>query len=227
MAQYRSGTVDVTNASQVVTGTLTLWSAPISAGDLFTIDGSTVLYEIGSVDSDTQITLNANYAGTTETGLTYSISRDFTPNFQIPFLSKGDIDTATVLKRSFEVLDSALLTAGSAAGALISVIGTVDLTSATAQNIGAATGIPASATVLSVTLAVTTASDAATTVAIGDVTNGSASYMAASENFADSVGIYVADGFLLNGAGARQAQATVSTAGTVGTATCVITLIVP
>lgn len=115
------------------------------------------------------------------------------------------------------------ISAGSVSGALDTVTGTVDLTSATAQNIGAATGIPASATIMSVTLDITTISDAATTVTVGDATNGAASYMAATENDPQVQGIYIADGRLANAAVARQAQATVATAGTVGAATCIIT----
>ena len=115
------------------------------------------------------------------------------------------------------------IAAGAVSGGLDSVTGTVDLTSATAQNIGSATGIPANATIMSVTLDITTASDAATTVTVGDATNGAASYMAATENDPETLGIYIADGRLANGAGDRQAQATVATAGTVGAATCIIT----
>jgi hypothetical protein len=108
-------------------------------------------------------------------------------------------------------------------GSLGSVTGTVDLTSATAQNIGAADGIPANATVLSVTLDVTAASDAVTTVTIGDATNGAASYMAASENDPETTGIYLSDVRVANGGSAQQAQATVATPGTVGSATVIIT----
>lgn len=119
-------------------------------------------------------------------------------------------------------VDAAIQSLGGS-GALDSVVGTVDLTSATAQNIGAATGIPANATILSVTLDITAISDAATTVTVGDSVNGAASYMTASENDPEIQGIYVADGRLANGGTARQALATVATAGTTGAATCVIT----
>jgi len=117
--------------------------------------------------------------------------------------------------------DAIALTGGS--GTLDSVTGTVDLTSATAQNIGAATGIPIAATILSVTLDVTTLSPSATTVTVGDATNGAASYMAAAENDPEIQDIYIADGRLLNGGAARQAQATVATPGASGAATCIIT----
>ena len=119
-------------------------------------------------------------------------------------------------------VDDAIQTVGGS-GSLDSVTGTVDLTTASVQNIGAATGIPASCTILSVLLDVTTLSDAVTTVTVGDVTNGAASYMAATENDPEAADIYIADGRLANGGAARQATATVATAGTVGAATCIIT----
>jgi len=58
-------------------------------------------------------------------------------------------------------VDDAIQAVGGS-GSLDSVTGSVDLTSATAQNIGAATGIPIAATILSVTLDVTTLSPSAT-----------------------------------------------------------------
>ena len=119
-------------------------------------------------------------------------------------------------------VDDAIAATGGS-GTVDTVTGTVDLTTASTQNIGAATGIPANCTIMSVTLDVTTASDAVTTVTVGDATNGAASYMAATENDPETLGIYIADGRLLNGGAARQATATVATPGTVGAATCIIT----
>lgn len=104
-------------------------------------------------------------------------------------------------------------------GSVGSVSATVDFTSATAQTVGT---IPANATVLEVTFNVGTASDAATTVTFGDGTNGAAAYAAASENDPETTGIYVADTFVVNGGADVTAQATVATAGTVGSGTVVI-----
>ena len=71
---YRIGTVAVTNGSPTVTGTLTAFNAQAKAGDTFAgPDG--VDYEIASVDSNTQLTLATNYAGTTDTGQPYAIKR--------------------------------------------------------------------------------------------------------------------------------------------------------
>lgn len=107
-------------------------------------------------------------------------------------------------------------------GAIGTVLATVALTAATTVNIGAATGIPANATILRVYFDVTAASDAATTVTLGDATNGATSYMAAAENDPQVAGLYITDLRLLNGGTARQAIATVATPGTVGSAVAIV-----
>lgn len=108
MSQYRTGTVSTTNASQTVTGTGTLWLANVSAGDLFTVVGSGVTYQVAAVVSNTELTLNANYAGSTASTQSYVIARDFTPTWNLPIINKGDIETATLLKRAFQIIDSKL-----------------------------------------------------------------------------------------------------------------------
>jgi len=92
MAQYRTGTVSVTNGSPVVTGSGTAWLTNVSIGDAFKLESENVVYSIASVDSDTQITLSTNYVGVTDSGLTYQIVVDFTPNLALPEIWAGDID---------------------------------------------------------------------------------------------------------------------------------------
>jgi len=105
-------------------------------------------------------------------------------------------------------------------GGVASVSATIDLTSATAQSVGT---IPANATVLRVTLDVTTDTGAtATTVTVGDATNGAASYMAATENDPQEIGTYVASTRVTNGGTGVTANATVATAAAGGSAVCVI-----
>ena len=106
MAQYKTGTVSVTNGSATVTGSGTLWSGEIAAGDLFTIVGDNAWYEVASIGSNTSITLSANYAGTTGSGKSYAISRDFTTRLALPYPQKGDIETASIIKRAFEQIDT-------------------------------------------------------------------------------------------------------------------------
>ncbi len=74
---YKAGTVTVTNGSAVVTGSGTAWTTiEVRPGDVFLTDG-TRLYEILTVDSATQITLAGPWAGTTASGQTYGIIRNF------------------------------------------------------------------------------------------------------------------------------------------------------
>lgn len=82
--RYETGTVDVTNGSAVVTGTGTSWATELKAGDFIHVgatgqtDPSATWYEILTVDSDTQVTLTANYAEATDTGVAYSARKTFT-----------------------------------------------------------------------------------------------------------------------------------------------------
>ncbi len=73
---YKVGTVSVTNGSNIVTGSGTNWanaSDKPQAGDLFSLDLDK-LYEITAI-TNTQITLDRNFAGTTQSGVNYSIVR--------------------------------------------------------------------------------------------------------------------------------------------------------
>ena len=69
---YSASTVTVTIASPVVTGAASVWSTNVKAGMTFHISGGQY-YTILSVDSDTQITLTENYAGTSGGGKSYTI----------------------------------------------------------------------------------------------------------------------------------------------------------
>jgi len=73
---YVVGTVAVTNGSATVTGTSTLWSTyGISPLQYITIAG--VSYQICTVASNTSLTLATPYAGSTASGLAYTIVRTF------------------------------------------------------------------------------------------------------------------------------------------------------
>lgn len=74
---YKAGTANFTNNSTIVTGTNTYWSTQVKVGDIFTVNSSDI-YEIISIDSNTQITLGRPYTGTTETAAAYNIIRNFT-----------------------------------------------------------------------------------------------------------------------------------------------------
>ena len=71
---YRIGTVAVTNGSPTVTGTLTAFTNQAVVGDSF-LGPDGLDYEIASVDSNTQLTLATNYAGSTASGQSYAVKR--------------------------------------------------------------------------------------------------------------------------------------------------------
>ena len=114
MAQYGSqsseglSTTVTTDGTAVIVGTDTLWvtSTLVVAGNLFTIDG--VNYEIGSVDTETQLTLTSIFAGPDASGQIYTISSQFTTNHSLPYSEKGDVETAALNKRAMQNIDTVL-----------------------------------------------------------------------------------------------------------------------
>lgn len=81
---YAAGTIATVSGGPIITGTGTLWSAAVKAGDMVAIGASdedsiaATWYEVDSVDSNTQITLTTNYVGTTAGGKLYTIRQLFT-----------------------------------------------------------------------------------------------------------------------------------------------------
>lgn len=78
MSWYKIGTVNVTKNSKIVTGVGTKWTnqlSGVSAGRMLILQISNQIdiYEIESVQSDTQLTLSDNYSGETIKGLKYTI----------------------------------------------------------------------------------------------------------------------------------------------------------
>jgi len=88
MSQYTAGTVTTTITSNIVTGSGTLWLANVDVGDTIRIDTDAVYFTIASVDSNTQITLTANYTAT-KADADYDITRDFSPNRDYPLPTQG------------------------------------------------------------------------------------------------------------------------------------------
>jgi hypothetical protein len=71
MAWYDVGTVSVTNGSTTVTGSGTDFISGVQVGEGLYIGGD--LYEIGVINSSTQLTLSDAYLGSTATGQAYKI----------------------------------------------------------------------------------------------------------------------------------------------------------
>lgn len=108
MAQYKTGTVNLTNANSTVIGINTLWEAGgnVSAGDIFiSLSNPTVPYFVANVVSNTQITLSAPWAAANASGEAYTIARDFTAN-GLPMIYPGDLATSTLWNRLVSILDA-------------------------------------------------------------------------------------------------------------------------
>ncbi|WP_218837555.1 hypothetical protein [Gilliamella sp. Occ4-3] len=78
MSWYKTGTVNVTDNSKIVTGINTKWTNPligICSGQMLILQTSNTIeiYEIASVQSDTQLTLAKDYSGASKTGVKYEI----------------------------------------------------------------------------------------------------------------------------------------------------------
>ncbi|WKL15925.1 hypothetical protein QYQ99_27055 [Comamonas testosteroni] len=72
MAWYRTGTVTVTNNSNVITGTGTAWMDAVSIGETFLGPDSQV-YEITSIVSGTSLRVSPNYKGPTAANQSYAV----------------------------------------------------------------------------------------------------------------------------------------------------------
>ncbi len=108
MSQYRTGTVTVTNGSAVVTGEGTLWDVNVSVSDIFKVENINTTYKVLSVDSDTQITLTSNWAGSTLTVQNYQMIGDFTDNFSLSEVWLGDKDWQYHLTETLREIDRLL-----------------------------------------------------------------------------------------------------------------------
>ena len=87
-------TIDVTNGAATIVGNSTTWQADsIAAGDFIALGTDTVLptatwYEILTVDSETGITLTANYAEGTLATQVYTIRKTFASSIFTPYLTE-------------------------------------------------------------------------------------------------------------------------------------------
>ena len=108
MAQYRTGTVTLTNGDATVTGVGTSWLSNLSVGDIFIRIGDSVPYFVGSITNDTSLELTAPYVGVTGSGVSYAVTTDFTPNSALGLLSPTDLETAITFNANMTAIDEAL-----------------------------------------------------------------------------------------------------------------------
>ena len=135
MAQYKTGTVSVTNGSATVTGSGTAFSANLTAGDLFTVAGDSVAYTVASAPTATTLTLTAPYGGVTGSGKSYGVTIDFTPDLGLPLMSIGDLNTAAIYNEAMKNVDNLnLANLGTAAFADLTT-STTDTTAGRAVNV--------------------------------------------------------------------------------------------
>lgn len=92
MSQYTTGTITVSNGSNVITGSGTSWLSEISIGDLLSVSGEPP-YWVSLVNSNTSITLTGPWGGASSSGLSYAITRDFASNGN-PLINPNDTETA-------------------------------------------------------------------------------------------------------------------------------------
>lgn len=64
-----AGTVAVTNGSATVTGTGTAFTTALNVGDMVKVDVDGTWYKVLSIGSNTSLTLETTFAGTTDSGL--------------------------------------------------------------------------------------------------------------------------------------------------------------
>ena len=105
MSQYRTGTVAVISNSATVRGTGTSWLSEIEPGHLFNIVGSSAIYVVAAVQTDAELSLSRVYAAASESGVDYSISRDFTPRHGLPYPTAGD-DISAILAKVIRRVDA-------------------------------------------------------------------------------------------------------------------------
>lgn len=106
--QYRTGTATFTTGSNIVTGQGTLWLNNASAGDGIKKASENSVYTVASVDSDSQLTMQTNYAGSGESNVEYQITRDYTANLGLIEINAGDRDWPFHLTQSLRKIDSYL-----------------------------------------------------------------------------------------------------------------------
>lgn len=119
MAQYSTGTVDLTNGSAAVTGTGTAWlTSGATAGSsafarTFTApgDGSDQGYVVSSIASDVALTLAAPWAGPTVSGAGYILSLDFT-QLGFPLMDETDVEMVALINLALERITTELIGLG-------------------------------------------------------------------------------------------------------------------
>jgi hypothetical protein len=94
MAQYTEGNVTLVQNSATVYGASCDWltASNVRIGDLFKKQDESAWYQVTSVNLATNINISPVYAAASVAGVDYLIVRDFTPNYDWPEITGGDVD---------------------------------------------------------------------------------------------------------------------------------------
>lgn len=107
MAQYKTGTVTVTNGDATVVGVGTAWLTEAQDGDLFSLQGQgNAVYVVLSRTDDTHLELTTTYGGATASGALYAITRDFTPTYNLPLVTENTVDGNRIISRATTMIDT-------------------------------------------------------------------------------------------------------------------------
>lgn len=104
--QYDSGYIS-SIAGTTVTGVGVVFSDNVTPGDLFTIVGSGVFYEVSAVVDDTHLTLAAEPPAISGS-YDYKITRDFTPYFKFAEIQTGTTNWMSLITMNFRMIDLVL-----------------------------------------------------------------------------------------------------------------------
>lgn len=121
MGEYTIGTISVTTGSPTVTGSGTLFTTNVVAGQYFRVDtigqgDSSKWYQVSVVNSATQLTLTSNYLDAAETGVEYTVCSapsGFPTEFHefilfeaaaVAVASSADANTQVMISRRADIL---------------------------------------------------------------------------------------------------------------------------
>ncbi|MDE1145651.1 MAG: hypothetical protein PW843_03390 [Azospirillaceae bacterium] len=122
MAAYSTGTITLTNGSDVVTGTGTAWLANAAQGQLLqplpspTI--SLVVYVASVVDNGT-LRLESPWAGDSYTGIAYQLVRDFDPLSNAALIPNGNMRPDVLVNRAITSLSQFAATGDKTAAVVV------------------------------------------------------------------------------------------------------------
>lgn len=108
MSQYTEGNVTLVQYSATVVGASCDWLTASAAkiGDLFKKQGQNAWYQITSVNLATNINISPVYATASVAGVDYLIVRDFTPYYDWPEITAGDLDFQDAYTRAIRAIDA-------------------------------------------------------------------------------------------------------------------------